>query len=257
MPGLSLLESAASQEVFAFFLIFARLGAMMMLFPGIGEGYVPARVRLAFALAVALALTPVVSPGLPSMPESAAGLFLLMGFEIAVGLLLGTMTRLLLSALNVAGNIIALQSGLGFALNVDPTQGTQGAILSTFLVTLGITLVFVTGAYQLMFGALVKSYDLFAPGAALPVSGFVELTLRIVAGSFALGVELSAPFLVFSLVFYAGLGVVTKLMPQFQIFFVSLPLSILGAFGLLLMLAGLMMEIFLDRFAQALRPLLN
>ncbi len=143
-----------------------------------------------------------------------------------------------------------MQSGLGFAINVDPTQGAQGALLATFLVTLGIMLIFATGAHALMFAALERSYALFPPGAAPPLSDATELVVSFAGASFALGVALAAPFVAFSLVFYAGLGVVAKLMPQFQVFFVSLPLSILATFGLLLILLSTMMQVFLDRFSS-------
>ena len=130
-------------------------------------------------------------------------------------------------------------------------QGAQGAILSTFLVTMGILMIFITGTHAILFDGIFRSYDLFPPGDLPPVAGFLELVVRFVSASFLLGIEMSAPFLVLSLVFYAGLGVVSKMMPQFQVFFISMPLSIMGGFGLLMLLIGLMMQIFLDRFADS------
>jgi flagellar biosynthetic protein FliR len=251
MPGIPVLDQLGPQQIFAFLLIFSRLGAMMMVFPGIGEGFVSPRFRLGLALAVSFVMLGPLQASLPPQPDSGGGLFLLIAVESLIGLSIGISARLLLTSLNVAGNVIALQTGLGFAINVDPTQGSHGAILSTFLVTLGIVMIFTTGAYQLLFGAIGRSYELFQPGVAPPVSDFLELVVRFVSASFLLGIELTAPFLVLSLVFYAGLGVVAKLMPQFQVFFISMPLSILGGFGMLMLLVGVMMQIFLDRFADA------
>lgn len=251
MPGIPVIDQLGPQQIFAFLLIFTRLGAMMMVFPGIGEGFVSVRFRLGLALAVSFVMLAPLQVSLPVQPTDAGELFLLVAVEGLIGLSIGTAARLLLSSLNVAGNVIALQTGLGFAINVDPTQGSHGAIVSTFLVTLGIVMIFITGAYQLLFGAIGRSYELFPPGIAPPVSDFLELIVRFVSASFLLGVELTAPFLVLSLVFYAGLGVVSKLMPQFQVFFISMPLSIMGGFGLLMVLIGVMMQIFLDRFADA------
>ena len=171
--------------------------------------------------------------------------------ETLVGLSIGLAARLLLTSLNVAGNVIALQTGLGFAIAVDPTQGSHGAIVSTFLVTMGILMLFITGGHAILFDGIFRSYDIFVPGSPPPVSGFLELVVRFVSSSFLLGIELSAPFLVISLVFYAGLGVVAKMMPQFQVFFISMPLSIMGGFGLLMLLIGLMMQVFLDRFVDS------
>jgi flagellar biosynthesis protein FliR len=254
MQGIPGLEDVLTAQIWTFLIVFVRLGAMMLTFPGIGEGFVSPRIRLTLALATAFLLTPVLQPQLPGLPGGIDRLVLLLVTETLVGLSIGIAARLLMSALNVAGNVIAMQSGLGFAMSVDPTQGSQGAILATFLVTLGIVMVFASGAHALLFGAIVHSYTLFQPGAALPAGEFLELIVRFVSGSFALGIALSAPFLVFSLAFYAGLGVVARLMPQFQVFFVSLPLSILAAFGLLLVLLTTMMQIFLDRFGTAFSP---
>ncbi|MFT3811610.1 MAG: flagellar biosynthetic protein FliR [Micropepsaceae bacterium] len=251
MPGIPILDQFLPQQVFAFLLIFARLGAMLMVFPGVGEGFVSARFRLGLALAVSFVMLGPLGAVMPPLPSDGGALFLLVAVEGLIGLSIGIAARLLLTSLNVAGNVIAMQTGLGFAINVDPTQGSHGAIVSTFLVTLGIVMIFVTGAHQILFGAIGRSYELFQPGIAPPVSDFLELVVRFVSSSFLLGIELTAPFLVLSLVFYAGLGVVSKLMPQFQVFFIAMPLSILAGFGLLMVLVGVMMQIFLDRFADA------
>ncbi|MBL9011743.1 MAG: flagellar type III secretion system protein FliR [Alphaproteobacteria bacterium] len=251
MPGLPILDTLLPQQIFAFLLIFARLGALLMVFPGIGEGFVSTRFRLGLALAVSFLLMGPLAGRLPALPADGGALFLLIATESLVGLAVGLSARLLLTSLNVAGNVIALQTGLGFAVAVDPTQGAQGAILSTFLVTMGILMIFITGTHAILFDGIFRSYDLFPPGDLPPVAGFLELVVRFVSASFLLGIEMSAPFLVLSLVFYAGLGVVSKMMPQFQVFFISMPLSIMGGFGLLMLLIGLMMQIFLDRFADS------
>lgn len=251
MPGIPILDQFLPQQVFALLLIFARIGAMLMVFPGVGEGFVSARFRLGLALAVSFVMLGPLGAAMPALPSDGGGLFLLVAVEGLIGLSIGMAARLLLSSLNVAGNVIAMQTGLGFAINVDPTQGSHGAIVSTFLVTLGIVMIFITGAHQLLFGAIGRSYELFQPGIAPPVSDFLELVVRFVSSSFLLGIELTAPFLVLSLVFYAGLGVVSKLMPQFQVFFIAMPLSIMAGFGLLMILVGVMMQIFLDRWADA------
>lgn len=251
MPGIPILDQALPQQIFVFLLLFARIGAMLMVFPGTGEGFVSPRFRLGIALAVSFVLMPPLTARIPALPSDTGQLILLIGLEALIGLAIGTAARLLLSSLNVAGNVIAMQTGLGFAINVDPTQGQHGAILGTFLTTLGVMLIFTTGAHALLFGAIVRSYDYFVPGSAPPVGDFLELIVRYISASFALGIELTVPFLVLSLVFYAGLGVVSKMMPQFQVFFIALPLSILAGFALLMVLVGTMLQIFLDRFADS------
>ncbi len=233
------------------FVVFLRIAAAMAFLPGFGEATVPARVKLAVAVAFTAVVAPAVSPAIAPVSDNPAALFSCLWTETLIGLAIGTAARLLLSSLNVAGNVIAVQTGLGFALSVDPSQGQHGAIVATFLTTVGVLMIFTTGAHALLFSALVRSYDLFPVGAAPSTADFLELIVRFISGSFALGIELTVPFLVLSLVFYAGLGVVSKMMPQFQVFFISMPLSIMAGFAMLMVLIGTMLEIFLDRFGEA------
>jgi flagellar biosynthetic protein FliR len=191
------------------------------------------------------------------MPADIGSLFLLIGLESVIGLAIGVAARLLISCMNVTGNIIAMQTGLGFAIAVDPTQGAQGAIVATFLVTLAILMLYITGGHAVLFDGLMRSYVLFPPGIVPPVGDFLELVVRFVSSSFLLGVELAAPFLFAGLVFNAGLALVAKMMPQFQVFFIAMPASILGGFGMLMLLLGVMMTIFLDRFRDAFSGLVN
>jgi flagellar biosynthetic protein FliR len=160
------------------------------------------------------------------------------------------MARLIMSALETAGFLIAAQTGLAFAQTFDPGQGTQGAMVSTFLSLIGALLVFETGLHHLALGAISGSYVLLPPGNALPVGDMAELALTLASGAFALGLQLAAPFLVFGLIIYAVLGVLSRLMPQLQVFFLAMPLNILSGFVLLMLVIGVMMTKFLDFFAE-------
>jgi flagellar biosynthesis protein FliR len=93
---------------------------------------------------------------------------------------------------------------------------------------------------------LNDSYALFEPGDVPAVGDVAGLVTRTVSGVFRIGIQLSAPFLVFGLLFNVGLGVLSRLMPQMQVFFVALPLSILAGFILLVLVLRAMMGLFLD-----------
>ena len=166
--------------------------------------------------------------------------------EILVGAVLGMTARLTISALEVAGSVIAQQLGLGFVTAVDPTQGEQGVIIGNFLTMLGVTLIFATNMHHLVIAALNDSYNVFAPGDVPATGDVAALVTRIVAGAFRIGIQLSAPFLAFGLLFNIGLGVLSRLMPQMQVFFVAMPLSITIGLLFLLLVLGAMMGFFLD-----------
>jgi flagellar biosynthesis protein FliR len=230
----------------AFLLVFARTGTMVMLLPGLGEQNISARLRLTIALVLAAVLLPLHRDAYQIDTSALAPTIVLLVEEIFIGAVLGLTARLTISALDVAGSVIAQQLGLGFVTAIDPTQGEQGAILGNFLTMLGITLFFATDMHHLVIAALNDSYSLFAPGE-VPASGDVAaLVTKTVSGAFRIGIQLSAPFLAFGLLFNLGLGVLSRLMPQMQVFFVALPASILIGFLFLVLVLGAMMGLFLD-----------
>jgi len=236
--------------VLTYLLVFARVGAMVMLLPAIGEMGVPSRVRLVLALAIAFALTPQVQANYPATnPATFLQLALLVLQEVTAGVLVGAMARIIMSALSVAGFLIATQTGLAYAQTIDPTQNTQGAVLGNFMTLLGTTMIFLTNLHHLAIGAVAGSYRMIPPGAHLPTGDMAQLVIGLTSSSFALGFQLAAPFLVFSFVVYAGLGVLARLMPQLQVFFVAVPINILCGFLILLAVVGALMSVFLDYYA--------
>ncbi len=242
------------QMAFAFMLIFARVGTLIMLMPALGDERVPVRIRLVFALVFTLVLYPLVADAYPALPGSLPAILELAAGEMAVGFFIGLIARLITGALQVAGATIAFQMGLGFAQGVDPTQGTQGALVTSFLSVLGVTLIFTTDLHHLLIAAIHDSYLLFVPGAPLPVGDAAEMATNVVTQVFRVGAQMAAPFIVFGLTFYLGLGVLSRLMPQIQIFFVALPANIMLGLLLIAVLLSVTMGWFLNHVTTAIEP---
>jgi flagellar biosynthetic protein FliR len=240
----------------AFLLVFARIGAMVMLLPGLGEVNIPVRVRLGIALALTLIILPLHRAAYHVDMQSITPLLVLMVHEIIIGVVLGATARVTLSALQVAGSIIAQQLGLGFATSVDPTQGQQGVLIGNFLTMLGIALLFATDTHYLVISALNDSYKIFAPGELMPSGDVAALATRAFAAAFKIGTQLSAPFLVFGLVFNIGLGVLARLMPQMQVYFVGVPLSIFAGFMIFAAVLTTMMGTYMDYFIGVMHDLM-
>ncbi len=238
--------------ILTYLLVFSRVGAMMMLLPGVGTMGVPARVRLVLALAISFALTPTVQGQYPAAaPQTMLSLVILIGQEITAGVLVGAMAAVIMSALQMAGFLIASQIGLAYAQTLDPTQNTQGAVVGNFLTMLGTVMIFATDLHHLAIGAVAGSYRMLPPGAALPTADMAQLVIRLVSSSFALGFQLAAPFLVFGFAIYAALGVLAKLMPQLQIFFVAVPINILCGFVIMLAMLGSIITLFLSYYTTS------
>ena len=239
----------------AFLLVFARIGTMIMLVPTLGEVNIPARIRLGIALALTLILLPLQRNAYQVNLENLAPLPVLLVHEILIGLVLGATAKVTISALTVAGSIIAQQLGLGFVTAVDPTQGQQGIVVGNLLTILGITFLFATDMHHLVIAALTDSYKIFKPGELISSGDAASLATKSFALAFKIGVQLSAPFLVFGLVFNLGLGVLARLMPQMQVYFVGAPLSIMLGFLILVVVIATMMGAFVDYFVLIMHEL--
>jgi len=249
---ISLLPALAA----VFVLVFARVGAMVMLLPGFGETNIPARVKLSIALLLTLIILPLHRNAYHVDVTSIAPLAVLMVHELMIGIVLGATARVTLSALSVAGSVIAQQLGLGFVTAIDPTQGQQGQIIGNFLTILALTLLFATDSHYLVIAALSESYRIFSPGEVMPTGDVAALATTAFAGAFKIGLQLSAPFLVFGLVFNIGLGVLARLMPQMQVYFVGVPLSILAGFLILAVVLTAMMGTYMDYFIRVMHDMM-
>jgi flagellar biosynthesis protein FliR len=248
---ISLLPALAA----AFMLVFARVGAMVMLLPGLGESNIPVRIKLSVALLLTFIILPLHRADYHVNMDALSALLVLMLYEILIGIVLGATARVTLAALQVAGSVIAQQLGLGFVTSVDPTQGQQGVLIGNFLTLLGVTMLFATDSHHLVISALNDSYSIFSPGEVMPSGDVAALATRAFAASFRIGMQLAAPFLVFGLVFNVGLGVLARLMPQMQVYFVGVPLSIMSGFLIFAVVIAAMMGTFLDYFISVMHDL--
>ncbi len=242
-------------QVYGVGLVFARVGALAMLLPGVGESTVPPRVRLAFAFLLALVLYPVVASSLPPVPGGVDGLVGQVAMEILIGLGVGALLRLFLSTLAVAGEVVSIQTTLSFAQTTNPLGTQPTPTLGTFLTLIGLTLIFATDLHHLFIGAIAGTYRIFPVAHGAPIRDFGALATRLMGQTFALGIQLAAPVIVFSLVFNVASGFIGRAMPQFQIFFIATPLTVLlglSVFALSLGVFGLVWvgayRDFIDRF---------
>src|SRR5258707_3247422 len=249
---ISLLPALAA----AFMLVFARIGAMVMLLPGLGESNIRVRIKVGIALVLALVILPLHRAAYQIDLQSVAPLLVLMVQEIVIGIVLGATARVTLAALQVAGSVIAQQLGLGFVTAVDPTQGQQGILIGNFLTILGVTLLFATDSHHLVIAALNDSYSIFSPSQLMPTGDIAALATRAFVAAFRIGMQPSAPVLVFGLDFNIGLGVLARLMPQMQVYFVGVPLSILAGFLVFALVITAMMGTFLDYFTGVMHDLI-
>jgi len=249
MPaGLADLANLAPAQVFVVLAVFVRVGAAMMTAPGFGDVTLSPIARLAAAFTVSLALAPVLQPLFPAQPASPAAFAGFLFAELFAGVFLGVAAKVFAAAMNVAGQIAAMQIGLAAAQAFDPSQQLQGALVGSFLSIFGVTLIFVLDLHHLFLGAVMQSYSVFGPGVLMPAGDAAATMLATLSEAFALGLRLAAPFIVYGVAFYAGAGVLARLMPQVQVFFIMMPGQVLGGIFILMLTSGLLASLYIRRF---------
>ena len=236
----------------AFALVFARVGTMMMLIPGLAERSTPGRMRLSLAVMVTLITLPIVRAGMPTSLANLPAVVQLLISELLIGFTFGLAGRFITSSLQTAGVLISQQMGLSFSMMMDPTHGDQGqsAVISSFFALLGISLILATNLHHVALMGIVDSYRSFAPGEVPPAGDAAQLAISVAHSAFNVGVQLSAPFLVFGLVFNMGLGILSRMMPQLQVFFLAMPATVLVGTIILILVLSLMMDGFLAHVAS-------
>jgi flagellar biosynthesis protein FliR len=230
---------------FAFVLVTARVGAAVSLLPGLGEAEPPAMLRVGLALGVTILLLPAIAPAVPAVPEASAQAALMVGAEVVTGLWLGWLARLLALALPVAAQFIAYMLGIANVLQPDPSLGGQATPIARLFDIAAPLLILSTGLYALPLAALAGSYRLIPPGDMLPAADTAATAARAVAGSFALAVRLASPFLLVAIVWHVTTGLLARLVPRLQVYFVVMPGQIVGGIALLGVLAGALLSAWL------------
>ena len=236
-----MLSHYLTSELFAFLLVFCRVGTALMLLPGFAETYVATRFRLLLALFFSLLLAPVVHT--IAVPDDIPHLLILILGEIMVGLFIGGLSVLLISAIHIAGYIIAFQTGLSasLSLGLGQTQG-QDTTLGNLLSFSALVLLFATDMHHLMLRGLADSYSLFLPGQFPIVQDFANHATHMMDDAFTTAMQLAAPSLVVGMIMNLGAGILSRLMPNFQIFFIMIaPQLLIGFFILMVTISSIML----------------
>jgi flagellar biosynthetic protein FliR len=235
--------------VFRAVLMLARIGAVVMLMPGLGEQEVPANIRLGLGLALVMVLYPVLSPALPAAPDSVGEMLRLTLIEIVIGVWYGGLARLVTLAMNMAGQLFALLLGLSQMLVPDPAVGGQNAVTGRFFTLISVVLLLSSGLYAMPLRALAESYAVLPVGQGFLAGPGAEAMAAAVGQSFILALQLMAPFLLLSVVLNVTFGLLARIAPQVQIYFLVVP----GQIVLGLVLLGLLLPAMLGLYTSIAR----
>jgi flagellar biosynthetic protein FliR len=206
-----------------------RIASMLMVMPVIGTQLVPMRVRLYLSLAICLVL----APNLPPMPQvDAVSLqsMLLIGEQVLVGVMFGFVLQLYFHLFTVAGQIIAMQMGLGFASMVDPANGVSVPVLGQLLLMLVTLLFLAMNGHLVVFEVLAESFVTLPVGEGLLLDHYWTMAGKL-TWVIAAGLLMALPVVAALLIINLAFGVMTRAAPQLNIFSIGFPLTlVLGLF---------------------------
>lgn len=248
MTDLAALLSLSDRAFAVGFVVFLRVGAAMALLPAFGEQMIPVRVRLALGLAFTMIVAPAVAAGI----DRPAGLPQLWLTEPLIGLVFGLSLRLVVMGLRIAGTVAAQSTSLA---QVFAAAGAEPSpVMGQLLVMAGLALAVTLGLHLQIAEALIDSYRTF-PVGSLPASDrLLDWALPRIASTFALGVQLSMPFVIGALIYNVGLGIINRAMPQMMVAMVGAPALTFGGLVLLLVAAPIILDVWLhvlsDRLVQ-------
>lgn len=228
-----------------------RIMGFVMVAPVIGSQLIPTRIRLIVALAIAVLIAPVL-PDMPQVQGLSIQAMLLIAQQILIGVSLGFFLQMVFQTLILAGQMIAMQMGLGFASMVDPTNGVNVAVVSSFY------LMFVTMLFIAMDGHLTMLEVLVDSFYSLPISlefEFAETSLLVIVSSiswiFSSAMIIALPVLTALLITNVGFGIMTRAAPQLNIFALGFPVALILGVSLMWLTLPAVAESAINLFGQA------
>ena len=217
-------------------LIMVRVSVFVMLMPILGQKIIPTSVKVGLTIMLTAILFPIVKNDIDVIPLEPLSIALMGAKEIFLGATLALSAQLVFGAVQFAGQLISYQMGLSAANIFDPSSSEQVSVVGQVINTLAILVWFAVGAHHLFIQALMESFTVSPIGGDWAIGG-IEGIIHLGSSLFLIGMQLAAPVMILVFLINAGLGLVSKAVPQIQVFFVSFPLTI--GFGLMVLALSL------------------
>lgn len=210
-----------------FLLVLVRISGMFLLSPIFGRRNIPNYFKVGFCFILTVITANVVTvPDLSSL-TSFTSYAILIGKELLLGLTMGFISYALFSAIYIAGQLIDTQIGFGMVNVIDPLSNIQIPITADFYVILATLFMLVTDSHHLLIKAIVDSYEIIPPGGVLFSDGALKHIVDLFYQTLVIGFRIAAPITAVTLITNVALGIVSKAMPQMNVFMLGMPLKII------------------------------
>ena len=214
-----------------FLLVLLRVSTLLFMMPVFSSRTIPATVKAAMSMILAILLTPVVHVSAELFPGSAAGMLLMAASEIFIAMTLSLCLRMVFAGLEIAGQMVGIQMGLSVANVMDPQSGTQSVIVAQFAYMIAILLFLVSGGHHAILRVLLESFQILPPGQLILSKSLYNIIMAMGHEMFILSIKLMAPVMGILLLSQVALGILAKLVPQINMLIVSFNLNVaLGLF---------------------------
>ncbi len=220
------------QNEVAFLLILIRVGAFVTALPILGGGGTPLYVKALMTLVMTLLLFPVVHGGfIPPSPNPAprpmiGPLVFAILSEIVIGLMIGFAVRLIFAAVEIGAEVAGMQMGFGLANAFDPVSNQQVSLIRQIYMALASVIFLSIDGHHLVLQALVKSFEWISAKGFLVRGPLIDQIIRMGSDLFLLGMKISAPVVIALLLTQMAMGIISRVVPQLQIFLFSFALTI-------------------------------
>jgi len=241
-------------SVLALFAAFCRIGGCIMIMPGFSSARVPMQVRLFIAVAVSMAILPVMWTDIyPEVTGKGHTYIYLIAAETAVGVVMGLVARYYVLGLQFAVSSITMLMGFSSPPSSDVIEDTPENQLTSLISFAGLMVLFMLDFHHVMIEAIVQSYRAMPIGTAFDPQGVLITLTDSLAQTFMIMLRLASPFVIYGLLFNVAIGMVNKLAPQIPIYFISQPYLIMGGMFLLYLGIAAMLRLFGDGFAPVMQ----
>lgn len=246
------MTAVGPESVLSTFVLFCRIGGCLMLMPGFSSVRIPPQIRLMVAIAVTLALTPLlIGVARPAIVgASPVELGFLVFTELMTGALIGLLAAFLFLALQFMATAIATYLGFSILPGLGVDSPEPEPALASLLTIAATMLFFVTDLHWEVLHALVATYETMPVGGAFSMQpGLIQVADRL-SEAFLIALRLSGPFVVYGIILNLAIGITNKLTPQIPVYFISLPFILAGGLLLLYFTAGDMLDQFILSFSR-------
>ena len=215
------------EQMVLFFFIFVRVAAILFAVPFLESRNIPTLIKVALALSVTWILLPRIDLTPPSVGSSPVAFTLGIASEVAIGLIIGIMVRLLFAGVQLAGQMAGFQMGFAIANVVDPASSLQIPMLSQFLNLFAFMIFLSLNIHYYFIKALVDGFEILPFWSAQFDGDLYQLIMATTADAFTIAVQIGAPVMVALLLTSVALGLTARTVPQMQIFIVAMPVKII------------------------------